>query len=504
MAERPIVNKEIATTGDGMDITYPYVWDLLQTRDPILLDKGQGDLELYEKIMTDDQVYAAMQQRRDAVISCEWIVDPGDDRRLSKKASEFIKEQLNHIHWDDVTKKMLLGVYYGYAVGECLWMRDGSQIVLDAVKVKKQKRFAFDKESRLRLLTIENPLGMELPERKFWWFSTGADNHDDPYGLGLAHYLYWLVLFKRGGMRFWLNFLERFAQPVPHGTYPPETPDEEQKKLLKALQALVRDGGVITPEGMKIDFLEAKRSGTADYSTLLDKMNAAISKVVLSQTMTTDDGSSYSQAKVHQGVKLEVIKADADLICNSFNRSIARWLTEWNFPGAEPPRVWRRVEVEANLKELAERDKIIFEMGYRPNLDYIQETYDQRFELAPAPKPPSLRLIQGGDQQQPQPEFKEPEQIRQGEIYQALQVLFAEREPDNADQIASRLGTESNALVREWLKEIQGELENTGDLNQFAERILAMYPGLPSDKLVEVMSNGLTAAGMAGWLEAKA
>jgi phage gp29-like protein len=299
-------------------------------------------------------------------------------------------------------------------------MRDGSQIVLDAVKVKKQKRFAFDKESRLRLLTIENPLGMELPERKFWWFSTGADNHDDPYGLGLAHYLYWLVLFKRGGMRFWLNFLERFAQPVPHGTYPPETPDEEQKKLLKALQALVRDGGVITPEGMKIDFLEAKRSGTADYSTLLDKMNAAISKVVLSQTMTTDDGSSYSQAKVHQGVKLEVIKADADLICNSFNRSIARWLTEWNFPGAEPPRVWRRVEVEANLKELAERDKIIFEMGYRPNLDYIQETYDQRFELAPAPKPPSLRLIQGGDQQQPQPEFKEPEQIRQGEIYQAL------------------------------------------------------------------------------------
>jgi hypothetical protein len=83
-------------------------------------------------------------------------------------------------------------------------------------------------------------------------------------------------------------------------------------------------------------------------------------------------------------------------------------------------------------------------------------------------------------------------------------VLFAEREPDNADQIASRLGTESNALVREWLKEIQGELENTGDLNQFAERILAMYPGLPSDKLVEVMSNGLTAAGMAGWLEAKA
>jgi phage gp29-like protein len=111
MAERPIVNKEIATTGDGMDITYPYVWDLLQTRDQILLDKGQGDLELYEKIMTDDQVYAAMQQRRDAVISCEWIVDPGDDRRLSKKAAEFIKEQLNHIHWDDVTKKMLLGVY---------------------------------------------------------------------------------------------------------------------------------------------------------------------------------------------------------------------------------------------------------------------------------------------------------------------------------------------------------------------------------------------------------
>ena len=31
------------------------------------------------------------------------------------------------------------------------------------------------------------------------------------------------------------------------------------------------------------------------------------------------------------------MKADADLLSASFNATIAKWLTEWNFPGAAPP-----------------------------------------------------------------------------------------------------------------------------------------------------------------------
>ena len=109
-----------------------------------------------------------------------------------------------------------------------------------------------------------------------------------------------------------------------------------KQKALSALSAIQTDSGVVVPDNVVIDLLEAARSGTADYSTLCARMDASISKIVLSQTMTTDDGSSLSQAQVHEGVKDQVVKADADMLCESFNQQVVTWLTAWNFPTANP------------------------------------------------------------------------------------------------------------------------------------------------------------------------
>ncbi|CAK0778387.1 hypothetical protein WCLP8_680002 [uncultured Gammaproteobacteria bacterium] len=65
----------------------------------------------------------------------------------------------------------------------------------------------------------------------------------------------------------------------------------------------------------------------------MDRMNAAIAKVVLSQTLTTDAAGGLYTSEVPKSVRNEVVRADADLVCDTFNRSVARWLTEWNHPG---------------------------------------------------------------------------------------------------------------------------------------------------------------------------
>ncbi|MGH6643728.1 MAG: phage portal protein family protein, partial [Bradyrhizobium sp.] len=272
---------EIATSGGGRDITRGFVTPgPIQPTDRLLQAKGY-DYQLYEQVLSDDQVKATLEQRRHAVVSKEWEVLPGGTSAQDKAAAEFLSEQLKRIRWDMVTSKMLFGVFYGYAVGECLWARDGANIVLDAVKVRRQRRFRFDNEGKLRLLTMSQPQGEILPERKFWTFATGGDNDDDPYGLGLAHWLYWPVLFKRNGLKFWLIFLDKLAMPTPKGEYGPGATPDEKRKLLEALVAITTDSAIIVPEGMKIELLEAARSATPDYVTLHDKMNAAISKVVV-------------------------------------------------------------------------------------------------------------------------------------------------------------------------------------------------------------------------------
>ena len=57
----------IATTGDGRDITSPWVRELHEPRDPKLLQAA--DWGVYDRIRQDDQVKSCMEQRIRAVVS---------------------------------------------------------------------------------------------------------------------------------------------------------------------------------------------------------------------------------------------------------------------------------------------------------------------------------------------------------------------------------------------------------------------------------------------------
>ena len=373
--------REVSSTHDGRDITRAYcsAMELMTPQDSVLQGQG-GDYHIYQEVLRDDQVASTFQQRRLAVTSAEWGVRPGGSDRESQKAADQLRDMLETIGWDGITDKMLYGVFFGYAVAECFWDRDGSEIVLSTIKVRKQRRFAFDKEGDLRLLNCNRPQGEKMPERKFWHFCTGADHDDEPYGLGLAHWLYWPVYFKRNGIKLWLIFMDKFGMPTAKGSYPVNATEEEKRRLLAALRAIQTDSGIIVPDGMQIELIEASRGGQVHYEGFVDRMNAAIAKVVLSQTLTTDASGGQYKAEVQKSVRNEVVRADADLVCDTFNRSVARWLQTWNFPTAKTPKVWRKVTEELDLGPRANRDKTLYSMGFRPTLEYIRQTYGGQWE----------------------------------------------------------------------------------------------------------------------------
>lgn len=475
MAEQRPEMREIATTLDGRDITRGYVdpLALAQPQDTVLLTRGGGDYNTYKELLRDDQVAATFHQRRLAVVSREWEALPGGERRQDKAAAEFLREQLEHIRWDAVTDKMLYGVFYGHAVAECLWARDGQRVVLDAVKVRDRKRFGFDNRGNLRLLTMAKPDGELLPERKFWAFQTGADHDDEPYGLGLAHWLYWPVFFKRNGIKFWLIFMEKFGQPTATGKFPQNATQTEKQRLLAALRAIHTDSGVILPEEMEIDLIEAARSGTADYAALCDRMDRAIAKVVLGQVASTEGTPGrLGNDELQQDVRLDLVKADADLVCDSFNRSVARWLTEWNYPNAAPPRVWRKVEDDEDLGRLAEREKIIFDMGFRPTLRHIQDTYGGEWEERQATVPPTdaPAFAEGG----------------------------AKPAADAVDAQLEQLQQAGDAAVEQWVEQIRALVDEAQSLEELRDRLLELYPKMDPARFAEAMGDALAAAHLAG------
>lgn len=381
--DRPTFD-EIASIADGRDITRPWIAPLLTSQDEILEGKGGGDLLVYEQELTDTQAESCYQQRFSALVGCENEVIPGGKKRLDIKAADFVREQLAAVNWDDICEKQLYATHYGYSVAECLWMRDGANVSLDdtrdGIRVRNRRRFKFAPDRSLRLIVWGDQFqGETMPDRKFWTLRSGADNHDEPYGRGLGHNLYWPIFFKRNDMKFWLRFLEKFSQPTVKVEYPSGMPKDEQDRLLQSAYRMASASALKVPQGTVIDFLEAGRSGTADYVKLWELMDAAISKTILSQTMTTDSGSSLSQAQVHEGVASRLLKRDADLLCHSFNRSVIRWLVDWNYPGAAYPKVWRKIDPAADLKGMADRDKVLFDMGFKLTPEKVIEVYGEGY-----------------------------------------------------------------------------------------------------------------------------
>ena len=472
---RPEIGTEIATIRDGRDVTRGYVsdWSYLQPQDKILRYQGGVAYELYEEILQDDRVHATLSQRRSAVTSRDTEVIAGGKMRRDKMAADFITQVLDHVKWDTVTDLMLYGVFYGYSVAEALWMRDGAQVAIDRLMVRNRRRFVFDPDKKLKLLTTDNPNGEALPDVKFWTFATGADNDDEPYGRGLASKVYWPWWFKRNQVKFWLVLLEKFGTPTVLGRYRRNATPEERQNLRRVVESVIGAAAVNMPEDMLIELLEATRSGTVDYESFYDAMQTAITTVILSETMTTQDGSSLAQAQVHMEVRKELVEADADLVCDSFNRTIVRWLTAWNFPGAVPPRVTRRMEDPAALKALADRDKVIVDMGHKLTREYVERTYgvevaEKSPTPAPAPPPPS------GD------------------------PAFAENDEDAPGVLTDRLAEGAQPLIDELYAPIRRIVEESSSLEEVRDRLLEAYEDMDVDDLAALMQRALAAAELAG------
>jgi phage gp29-like protein len=496
MSARPEIGREIATTADGIDITRGYVGPLLMPYDSVLRNRGGGDLTIYEQVFSDPEVKATFAQRQLAVTSCEWQVDAGGDRPIDQEAADALRENLTRIGWDNITTKMLHGVFYGYAVAELIYGVDAKRVVIERVKVRNRRRFRFGKDGDLRLLTMQQMYeGVPAPQPYFWSFATGADHDDEPYGLGLAHWLYWPVLFKRNGLKFWLIFLEKFGAPTAVGRYNAGSATAAEKTaLLQAVRAIQTDSGIIIPEGMAIELLEAARSGTSDYAALQTAMDAAIQKVVLGQTASTQGTPGRLGGDDLQGdVRDDIIKADADLICESFNLGPARWLTEWNFPGAAVPRVYRVTEEPEDLTARAERDTKVAGLGFKPSLAYVRETYGGEWteKAAPEPLEPDARDAPGDS-----PEFAEA---------RTPANTPAEGWPTDAPgRQAEQLGRRLDPVAQRWIEQIREAVERAGSLEELREGLLRLAPEMTLDEYAAVLAEAMTAATLAGRYEVQA
>ncbi|MDR0996760.1 MAG: DUF935 domain-containing protein [Zoogloeaceae bacterium] len=360
----------------------------LPNPDPVLKALGK-DIAAYRDLCADAHVGGCIRRRKAAVLALERGLknDGGASARMMKN----VQAMLADLPINRMLSEMLDSVLYGYQPMEILWKKSGSFIVPADVVGKPPEWFCFDPQNRLRFRSRENLLeGELLPDRAFL-LPRQDPTYQNPYGFPDLSLVFWPTTFKKGGLKFWVQFTEKYGAPWVIGKHPRGTPDSETDAFLDRLEQMVQDAVAVIPDDSSVEVMEtANGANNAEvYERLLTFCRAEVSIALLGQNQTTEKDSTRASAQAGIEVTRDIRDGDKRIVEEAMNMLI-RWLCELNFGHVAMP-TWALWEQEAVDTIRAERDEKLVNAGIRFTPAYFKRTYGlEDGDLADDATPPTM------------------------------------------------------------------------------------------------------------------
>lgn len=435
------LQQEFATWENAFGYSPSSFLGYLPDPDPVLRKLG-NEAELLNDLMADDQVTMAVASRKSRVLNNQrYEIRPSPKceegtLELSEITTKRLIEDLENCVMYDCISTILNAPFYGYSVLEIMWEpRDGWWHIAGLVD-KPWHWFNFNDKGQLTFRNIQKRAQI-LPEGKCV-VTRHFPTYENPYGLRLLSRCYWPVAFKRGGIQFYVKFVEKYGIPWPIGTAAPGATEIQKRTMAHDLQRMVGDAAAVIPHGSTVDIV-TPGTETTIHEKFLCRWDAAISKVLMGQTLTAEvgDTGSYAAAKTHLDVAGDTAAGDRHLVTSAFNELC--WIyNKINTPSLIAP-VFSYIE-DRDLEQRVKLDKELYAMGVRFNKAYYQSTYQleaEHFEVVDetaAPKQPAFASVSDS----------------KGDIYQAMKDGLKARK-DNPE-------TDVDAEVARLLK-MQDELD---------------------------------------------
>jgi len=467
--------KEVATRNVAEFVTG---LDHLPNPDTILKNNG-GNIKVYRE-MIDAHLDAVKNKRFASITSRAWTIDGS---KGDQKKAKFVEEYLWNIDLRNVISQMLEAIGFGYAVHEIVWntvQTDlGTLILPTAIKDRKQEWFKFDSDSKLLLQTNDGSR-REMPERKFL-VTRNRPTTANPYGNAVYSRCFWPLAFKKGGLKFWMLFVEKYGMPKAIGKVPPTATEKEQQDFLKMLVGLVRDAVAVIPQTGSVELLEAGAANANPHKAIVDWADQAMSKAWLGETLTTEQtssGGTQAMATVHNDVRADLALDDAAMIESSINQLI-RWIYEINWPN-EKEIPWMNIILPEDLQEARlNRDIKLTQLGVKFNAQYITDIYgiDEKYFEMTEVQPQGGMFAEG-------PEKKGKVRSTSHELRKQVNA-FTEHLEDECEKV-------------DILAPIRELVENAKSLEEVRDKLIGCYAEMPMEKIAEEMEQAFLAADLAG------
>lgn len=343
----------------------------LPNPDPVLKKLGR-DISVYRELLSDPIVAGHVRRRKSAVAGMEWRIEANG---APDTVCDTLAELFSGFDLYRLINQILDATLYGYQPLEIIWQR-GSLWLPSEIVAKPQEWFQFDQDGQLRFRLSGSLNDEPVPAFKFLCPTHNA-SYINPYGIGDLSCIYWPTIFKRGGLKFWAEFSEKFGAPWIIGREPRSNTDQDTDRLLDALEQLIGNSVATIPDDSSVEIKEAagKQGSTDVYDRFIRYCRSEIAIALLGQDQTTEKDSTHASATAGLEVTKDIRDNDCRIVEGCLNRLID-WICGFNFAADTPRPQFVLYTEEAGDKTLAERDQILTGCGVRLSESYWKRAYN--------------------------------------------------------------------------------------------------------------------------------
>ena len=461
-------------------------------------------LTLAEEMEEKEPHYASvLATRKRAVKKLPIQIEAASDSPLDVKIADAVRELVKRAGFKAMLEDLLDALGKGYSAVEIDWDKSGSKWFPKSYKHRDPRFFTFDRATRtqLRLLDESDLMnGVELPPYKFIVHLPKLKS-GIPIRGGLARLVAWSYMAKMYTFKDWLAFLEVFGMPLRVGKYGPNATDRDIEILKTAVANLGSDAAAVLPDSMKIEFEKAAQAtgGETLFQGLAEWNDKQTSKAVLGQTMTADDGSSQAQANVHNEVRGDITESDAEQLEETLNLQLIKPFVDLNFgPQESYPTLELYIKEPEDIGAMVNALDKLVPLGLKVEQSVIRD----RLNL-PDPDPNAKPEDLLGPRATAAPAAAVGANHHSPNCPHCATALNQEgaAAPDLADDFAYRLGNEAAKAMDAMIDQVRDLVMTAGSLEEIRDQLFALYPGMNSAALGELLATALTCANMAGRAE---
>jgi len=327
--------------------------------------------EVYDDVMLDGHLTAVTEDRtlrttnEDYIFSIDGIKDD--------KLTTFIEDQ----EWFDYTlDEAHKTTYKGEAF---LWIKEFEKGNIKEVEIID--RGLLVPGQKILLYDINGNKGLDVSEvddvllyAKFY------------SNIGILEKAAVYTILKRHSWGSWDEFEELFGVPIRIAKVASQS-ETVKNEVAGWLEEMGSAPYGVFPLGTEIDIKENSKSDAFNvFYQKIQALDKELSKLVLHQTMTTENGASKAQGTVHENTLEEVIKSDKKKMLSFLNKRLVPAMRKLGY--AIPDNAKITIEKTKDPEKQIKIDSQLLSNGYVLKQQYIESIYGVEIERMPSSQTP--------------------------------------------------------------------------------------------------------------------